>query len=389
MNQALKNSGKPKLCFVVSAPMTTVAFLNGHIDYLSSDYEVTVVCNFDGTEKDISKNSSLKNIRVTRNFSPISDLKAVYNLARFLRKGEFLIVHSITPKAGLVSALSGWFAKIPVRIHWFTGQVWVLKSGIQRWVLKSLDRLVVKLNTSLLVDSRSQLDFLVEQGVINSTKAQVLGWGSVCGVDTVRFRPSPETKAATRVELGIFDPNALIILFLGRLTRDKGIDILLQAFSSQTLRQDSYLLMVGPDEENYLARIPEKLGKRLENFRYIPFTTGAEKYMAASDIFCFPSLREGFGLAIIEAGSSGLPVVASRIYGITDSVEEGETGILFQSGSVDELIQGLNCLLRSPGSRLEMGTQARIRAQNLWRIQLLQKSLSDHYAMQILQSGRK
>jgi glycosyltransferase involved in cell wall biosynthesis len=178
-------------------------------------------------------------------------------------------------------------------------------------------------------------------------------------------------------------------LFVGRLNHDKGVDTLLQAFSSQTIQQNSYLLLVGPDEENYIARIPELLGERLENFRYIPFTTEPEKYMAASDIFCLPSLREGFGLAIIEAGSSGLPSVASRIYGITDSVKEGETGLLIKPGSVDELIGGLTYLLKNPGFRLEMGANARKRVQNLWQIQLLQKSLSDYYAIQVALSGRK
>jgi len=380
---------KPRLCFVVSVPMTAAAFLNGHIDYLSGDYEITVVCNFDGTERDISKNARLKNIRIAREISPISDLGAVYSLARFLKKGNFQMVHSVTPKAGLITAIAGRLAKTPVRIHWFTGQVWVLKSGVQRWALKNLDRLVAWLTTSVLVDSPSQRDFLIEQGVIEPAKSQVLGSGSIAGVDTDRFRPTPEARVVTRAELGILDPNALIILFLGRLTQDKGIDTLLQAFSSQTIQQDSYLLLVGPDEQNYIARIPKVLGERQENFRYIPFTTEPEKYMAASDIFCLPSLREGFGLAIIEAGSSGLPSVASRIYGVTDSVKEGETGLFIQPGSIDELIGALNCLLKNPGSRLEMGAQARKRVQNLWRIELLQKSLSDYYSIQVALSGRK
>ena len=369
--------------------MTAVAFLNGHIDYLSSDYEVAVVCNFDGTERDVSKNALLKDIRIARKFAPISDLGAVYSLARFLKKSDFQIVHSVTPKAGLITAIAGRLAKTPIRIHWFTGQVWVVKSGIQRWLLKNLDRLVAWLTTSVLVDSPSQRNFLIEQGIINPIKAQVLESGSIAGVDTDRFRPNPEMRVATRAELGIEDPNAPIILFVGRLNHDKGIDTLLQAFSSQEIQHGSYLLLVGPDEGKYIPQIPKVLGERLENFRYIPFTTEPEKYMAASDIFCLPSLREGFGLVIIEAGSSGLPSVASRIYGITDSIIDGETGMLIQSGSIDELIQALNCLLRSPSSRLEMGTQARERVQYLWRIDLLQKSLSDYYSMHVTQSERK
>jgi glycosyltransferase involved in cell wall biosynthesis len=370
---------KPGLCFVVSVPMTAVAFLNGHIDYLSSDYEITVVCNFDGDEKNISKNARLKNIRIARKISPISDLGAVYNLARFLKKGDFQIVHSVTPKAGLITALAGWFAKTPIKIHWFTGQVWVLKSGIQRLALKNLDRLVAKLDTSILVDSPSQRDFLIVQRVINPTKSQVLGSGSIAGVDTDRFRPNPKMRVTTRAELGISDPNALIILFLGRLTHDKGIDTLLQAFSSQTIQQDSYLLLVGSDEENYITRIPKALGERLENFRYIPFTTEPEKYMAASDIFCLPSLREGFGLVAIEAGSSGLASVASRIYGITDAIQDGETGILSSPGDVNALTKSLNQILENQELRISLGSAARERVKKNWTRSQLQQALKDHY----------
>ena len=371
---------KPELCFVVSAPMTAVAFLNGHIDYLSSDYEITVVCNFDGTEKDISKNASLKNIRIARKISPISDLRAVYSLARFLKKGNFQIVHSVTPKAGLITAMAGWLAKTPIRIHWFTGQVWVLKSGIQRWLLKNLDRLVAKLNTSVLVDSPSQRDFLIEQGVISPTKSQVLGSGSIAGVDTERFRPNPEVRVVTRAELGIEDPNATIILFVGRLNHDKGVDTLLQAFSSQTIQQNSYLLLVGPDEENYIPRIPELLGERQEYFRYVPFTAEPEKYMASSDIFCLPSLREGFGLSVIEASACGLPVIAANIYGVQDAVREAETGVLIDATTATQLASTIRVFVDNPTGRTSMGLAGRIYVQRCFESTEVQRLLRDYYS---------
>jgi glycosyltransferase involved in cell wall biosynthesis len=370
---------KPGLCFVVSVPMTAVAFLNGHIDYLSSDYEITVVCNFDGTEKDISKNAQLKNIRIARMISAISDLRAVYSLARFLKKGNFQIVHSVTPKAGLITAMAGWLAKTPIRIHWFTGQVWVLKSGIQRWLLNKLDRLIAKLNTSVLVDSPSQRDFLIEQRVINPTKAHVLGSGSIAGVDTERFRPNPEVRVVTRAELGIEDPNAPIILFVGRLNHDKGIDTLLQAFSSQTIQQNSYLLLVGPDEENYTPRIPELLGERLENFRYIPFTAEPERYMASSDIFCLPSLREGFGLSVIEASACELPVIATNIYGVKDAVRDRETGILLPVTDPKQFASTISELSNNRTLMADMGLKGRIFVQENFESANLQKHLAAYY----------
>jgi glycosyltransferase involved in cell wall biosynthesis len=379
---------RPRLCFVVSAPITAVSFLNGHIDYLSSDFEVTVVCNFDGTEKYISKNASLENIRIVRDVAPLSDLQAIYKLMRFLKKGRFQIVQSVTPKAGLITAFSGWLARTPHRIHWFTGQVWVLKSGFQRWVFKSLDRLVAKLNTSSLVDSPSQSDFLIEQRVVNPAKAQVLGSGSIAGVDTRRFRPNPETRVVTRAELGISDPDAIVILFVGRLNHDKGIDILLRAFSSAAPRLDSYLLLVGPDEENYIPRIPELLGARWEFFRHVPFTTEPEKYMAAADIFCLPSLREGFGLSLIEASSCGLPLIASNIYGIRDAIRDCKTGVLFDGSITNQFSHSFNELTRNRKLMTQMGLMGRVFVQQNFESTDLQKLLTEYYVGLIQNSWR-
>jgi glycosyltransferase involved in cell wall biosynthesis len=371
---------KQKLCFVVSAPMTAVAFLNGHIDYLSSDYEVAVVCNFDGTEKDISKNALLKNIRIAREISPFSDLKAVYTLTRFLKKENFQIVHSVTPKAGLITALAGWLAKVPIRIHWFTGQVWVLKSGIVRWVFKSLDQLVARINTSVLVDSPSQRLFLIEQGVIQSAKSQVIGSGSIAGVDTEKFQPNLEMRTVTRAELGIGDPNLPIVLFMGRLNHDKGIDSLLEAFSNRAIFPDAFLLLVGPDEEDYLSRIPELLSERQEYFRHIPYTTEPEKYMAAADIFCLLSLREGFGLSVIEASSCALPVIASDIYGVQDAVKNGETGFLIDAADSTQIASAVRVLINDPKSQISMGVAGRIYVQQSFESAEIQRLLHGYYS---------
>jgi glycosyltransferase involved in cell wall biosynthesis len=370
---------KAKLCFVVSAPMTVIAFLNDHIDYLSTDFEITVVCKFDGDENMISNNAALENIEISRKVSLISDLKSIYQLTRFLRKNNFLIVHSLTPKAGLIAAISGWLAHTPIRVHWFTGQIWVLKSGVQRMLLKSLDRIVAAVNTSLLVDSPSQRDFLIEQGIVTAKKSQVLGSGSISGVNSKRFRPNPQAKNRIRFELGITDPNALIILFLGRLNPDKGIDTLLAAFNHTQIPPNCYLLLVGPDEANYLARVPAILGSKQNRFRHVPQILNPEDYMAASDILCLPSLREGFGLVLIEAAACGLPAIASRIYGITDALVDGETGLLFEPSDSIELRLKLATLLANTRQRKEMGRRARRNAGFRWDQQELHARLTKFY----------
>jgi glycosyltransferase involved in cell wall biosynthesis len=373
---------RTKICFVVSAPMTAVVFLNSHIAYLSDDFDVTVVCNFDGIQDKISNVAQLKNCQISREISPISDVKAVYNLTRFLKKGNFQIVHSVTPKAGFLAALAGWLARSPIRIHWFTGQVWVLKSGLERSLFKNLDRIIVRLNTSVLVDSLGQREFLIEQRVVKQANSQVLGEGSIAGVNTNRFRPNLEMRAATRAELGISDPNKIVILFVGRINHDKGLSTLMEAFQSQVvqaIQPRPILMVVGPDEHNYISQIQGLLGQQLENFRYISFTNHPEKYMMASDIFCLPSLREGFGLSVIEASACELPVIATNIYGVQDAVKDGETGVLFDAGSVTELASAIRDLANNQAARTSMGVAGRIHAQRNFEASQVQKKLRDYY----------
>ena len=369
-----------KLCFVVSAPMTAVVFLNGHIDHLADQFEITVVCNFDGSESQVSQNATLKNIKITRPISPVTDLLAIWRLNRYLRQERFEIVHSVTPKAGLVTAVSGWLARIPIRIHWFTGQVWVLAKGPKRWLLRSLDKLIARLDTDILIDSSSQRDFLLKERVVCRRKSQVLGNGSIAGVDTSRFRPSPEVKECVRKELGIHGSHEMVIVFLGRIHNDKGVNTLFEAFRSNLLHGDPYLILVGPDEAGLGSNLKEKLGPRLQKFRHIPFTNVPENFLAAADIFCLPSLREGFGLSILEAGAVALPSVATRIYGITDAVEENYTGFLVSPGDADDLVTALNALLTDPEKRLRMGLEARKRVETLWKSTVVQEELSRFYS---------
>jgi glycosyltransferase involved in cell wall biosynthesis len=353
-----KENRMPKLCYVVSAPMTATAFLNGHIDYLADDFDITVVCKFDGSESRISQNADVRDIKIMRTISPINDAVAIWRLRRLLRQEDFQIVHSVTPKAGLISAISGWLARTPVRIHWFTGQVWVLSRGTRRRIMMNLDKLIAHLNTRVLVDSLIQRKFLIQKGVITATKSQVLGSGSIAGVDTSRFRPDPEIRGTVRQELEISDDDAKIIIFIGRLTSDKGIDQLLRVFSSGNLAANPYLLLVGQDENNYVTRLNTILGSSYKRIRYVPHTEEPQRYLSGSDIFCLPSLREGFGLSVIEAGACGLPAVVSDIYGLQSSIIDGETGFFFSPESDDDLIVKLNKLISNEDLRSQMGSKA-------------------------------
>ncbi len=356
-----------------------MVFLLDQIAALSRRYEVTVVANT--RNRDFLNAMGIKAnvfpVCIERRIAPISDIKALFSLLYLFKRENFAIIHSVTPKAGLLSMTAGFLAGVPSRVHTFTGQVWVTSSGMKRWFLKRMDKVLAALATNILVDSYSQREFLVEHGIVSNEKSRVLGKGSISGVDTDRFRPDPRARLKTRGRLGIRDDD-IVLLYLGRLNRDKGVLDLAKAFSVVCAAHHGnlHLLVVGPDEENIRDSIITPYPNRVH---FIEYTHEAERYIASADIFCLPSYREGFGSVIIEAASAGIPSVGSRIYGITDAIEEGVTGLLHDAGDVNQLAVRLRQLVDDPGLRRKMGENARLWAQRNFSKDMLTSAMLDYY----------
>lgn len=352
------------LCYVVSSEMTVETFLRGHIAAALGEYDVSVVANTTDREflSRMGLGATLLPVPIERRLAPGSDLYSLWRLYRLFRRHRFDLVHSVSPKAGLLAMLAAWLARVPRRVHSFTGQVWVTRRGWRRLLLKLADRILAALTTQALVDSPSQRDFLVSEGILRADKAKVIGKGSICGVDTSRFRPDSLARFDVRESLGI-DAGATVLIFLGRLNRDKGVLDLATAFARLAARfPDARLVLVGPDEEGLSPRIAEICSAVAGRVQHVDFTRQPERFLAAADIFCLPSYREGFGMVVIEAGAAGLPTVASCIYGITDAVAEGETGLLHPPGDVVAIEAALVQLIGNAAQRVAMGEHARRRA---------------------------
>ena len=370
-----------KIAIVVASEMTVKAFMREHIAALAQRYSLTIIVNTEDPQflDKLGIGAQLIGVPIARKISPFADLRALLRLGRILRNGKFDLVHSVTPKAGLIAAIAGHLAGVPRRLHTFTGQVWVTRHGAMRAMLKAADRLIARLSTHVLVDSFSQRDFLVAQGIVSLTKTSVLGQGSISGVNTARFRPDREARQRLRKGLGINEGETLF-LFLGRLKRDKGVLDLARAFAASGARRpDTHLLLVGPDEENLGGQARELAGDCASRLHCSGYTDSPEDFYASADVFCLPSYREGFGSAVLEAAAAGLPSIGSRIYGITDAIVEGRTGLLFEPGNFLELADKMNSLASDPGLRARMGTQARKRALRDFPASVLTAALLDFY----------
>ncbi len=324
----MMSEGKKKICVVVSAPMTAVVFLRDQLRALSEIYELWVVANApDGAFlKEVGVDARFYPIPIQRKISPKADLLALGKLLRFFWREKFELVHSVTPKAGLLAMLAAFGARVPWRVHTFTGQVWANKRGAAREFLRWMDAGIAFFASRVLVDSKSQREFLVANGVVSEKKSQVLGSGSISGVDARRFVFDPVVRERVRKEYGIGE-GEFVFLYVGRLNRDKGIPELVEAFGRVAEEIPCVkLLVVGPDEEGMEARMKESLYR--EKVVRVGYTKKPEDFMVAGDAFVLPSHREGFGSTVIEAAAVGLPAIATRIYGLTDAVEDGVTGVL-------------------------------------------------------------
>ena len=353
---------KKKICLVVSSPMTVNAFLQQPIRHLCQDYDVHVALNLESGEslRGLEEMVTILPVAIERKIAPWRDLLALWQMILLFRRHQFKLVHSVTPKAGLLAMLASRLAGVDIRIHTFTGQVWVTRTGLARQILKGMDRLIAQLGTYALVDSASQRQFLLDEGVLTESGSGVLAQGSISGVDTMRFCPNAEARQRIRGELGIAE-GATVFLFLGRLNRDKGVLDLAAAFAGLKDGR-SHLLVVGPDEENISQQMMALTRHCRERVHFVGFALKPEEYMAASDVLCLPSYREGFGSVVIEAAAVGIPAIGSRIYGVVDAIQEGHSGLLFEARDVPGLRAAMEAMSGDDGLRLQFGKQSRERA---------------------------
>lgn len=335
---------RKKICFVVSSPITVKAFLMKHIEYLSEYYDIYLVANFQDSDMEIQSQyiKQIKNVSITRGVSVFRDLRTIVALKQHFVKEQFHAVHSVTPKAGLVGMIASRWVGVKVRTHIFTGQVWHTRKGVFKRLLKALDRLIVWCATDILVDGESQRKFLVENGIVTESASQVLGKGSISGVDTSKFNPNTDLYLKSREALGL--NKEVVFLFLGRLNHDKGILDLVNAFLRlNSFYSETRLVLVGPDEENMLNRIREiSLNERIIIYGA---TSKPQDVLQMADVFCLPSYREGFGTSVIEASLLEKPVICSDTYGLMETIVDNETGLRHRVADINSLFEQMEKMM--------------------------------------------
>lgn len=326
-------------------PGTAKSFLIEPFKLLSQHYDIYLVANIKESDNLSDLNiAGYKSIPIERRPNIVTDIKALFMLVKYFKEQKFTSVHSLTKKASLLTSIAGRTAKVPYRLHHFTGQMWCVMRGFRKWFYKQMDAFIVWSDTHMLVDGYSQKEYLEQNGILKPEQATVLGKGSICGININRFCKNPEARLRIRAELGLSD-NRIVYIFLGRLKREKGAYELFRAFNNVVLKcPNAVLLIVGADEEHCMDRLYEYPNlKKNENLIYYGITKKPEDLYNAADVYVLPTYREGFGLSILEASSTGLPVITTDTYGVRDSIIDKETGLRCKTYDTTSL---QNCMMQ-------------------------------------------
>ena len=343
---------KIKLIRITTVPISLEKLLENQLRFMKRFFEVTAVSSDDHRLQQFGKEQGVDTFHVdlTRKITPIKDLKAVVKLYKFLKKETPSIVHTHTPKAGIVGMLASKLAGVPIRMHTVAGLPLMETSGVKRTVLNTVEKLTYYCATNVYPNSKGLKEFIIKEKLTSKNKLKILGNGSSNGIDTTHFSPNQVSdieKRQLRNELNI-TKNDFVFVFVGRLVGDKGINELVQAFTEiSKTHTNSKLLLVGPLETDLDPLLPNTLNeiKKNEAIIYAGFQTDVRPYLAISDVLVFPSYREGFPNVVMQAGAMGLPSIVTDINGCNEIIQSGVNGIIIPVKDVQAIYDAMEKLV--------------------------------------------
>jgi len=380
-----------KLIRITTVPISFKVLLKGQLRFMASNgFDVKGVSSEGEELKEVRENEGIvmEAINMSRKITPFQDLKSLWKMWNFLRKEKPQIVHTHTPKAGIIGMLAARLAGVPHRLHTVAGLPLMEATGIKRKILNFVEKLTYSSATRVYPNSKGLYDFILQNNFTQSNKLKIIANGSSNGINTTFFslaQVSEIERVTLREKLNI-QPDDFVFVFVGRIVSDKGINELIKAFSElQTAENNELtgikLLLVGGLESDLDPLNPETLAEINQNKDLISagFQQDVRPFFAISDALVFPSYREGFPNVVMQAGAMGLPSIVSDINGCNEIIVEGENGLIIPPKNVEKLKEKMLTLARDKNLYIKLKENSRRMIENRYEQSVVWKALLEEY----------
>ncbi len=380
-----------KLIRITTVPISFKVLLKGQLRFMASNgFDVKGVSSEGEELREVHENEGIvmEAINMSRKITPFQDLKSLWEMWNFLRKEKPQIVHTHTPKAGIIGMLAARLAGVPHRLHTVAGLPLMEATGIKRKILNFVEKLTYSSATRVYPNSKGLYDFILQNNFTQSNKLKIIANGSSNGINTTFFSPDQVTeleRVAFREKLNI-QPDDFVFVFVGRIVSDKGINELIKAFSELKTAENNELtsiklLLVGGLESDLDPLHPETLAEINHNKDIISagFQQDVRPFFAISDALVFPSYREGFPNVVMQAGAMGLPSIVSDINGCNEIIVEGENGLIIPSKNVEKLKEKMLTLARDKNLYIKLKENSRRMIENRYEQFVVWKALLEEY----------
>ena len=379
-----------KLIRITTVPLSLKVLLKGQLRFMASNgFDVKGVSSEGEELREVHENEGIavEAITMSRKITPFQDLKSLWEMWNFLRKEKPQIVHTHTPKAGIIGMLAARLAGVPHRLHTVAGLPLMEAIGTKRKILNFVEKLTYSSATRVYPNSKGLYDFILQNNFTQSNKLKIIANGSSNGIDTTFFSPAQvtETERVTLREKLNIQPDDFVFVFVGRIVSDKGINELIKAFSElQTVENKPAgikLLLVGGLENDLDPLNPETLAEINQNKDIISvgFQQDVRSFFAIADALVFPSYREGFPNVVMQAGAMGLPSIVSDINGCNEIIIEGENGLIIPSKNVEKLKEKMLTLAKDKNLYTKLKGNSRRMIENRYEQSVVWNALLKEY----------
>jgi len=381
-----------QLIRITTVPLSLDKLLEGQLRWMGNHFQVTAISSDAGYLKRIGEREGVAThvLEMTRKITPFRDVWAVFQLTLYLLKNKPDLVHTHTPKAGIIGMLAAKLAGVPLRLHTVAGLPLMEAGGWKRKLLDFVEQLTYACATGVYPNSKGLEAFIVANRYTKKEKVKVIAHGSTNGINTTYFNPEHYSllqKQAIRNDLGIQE-NDFVFVFVGRLVGDKGINELVEAFT-QLPTPHSKLLLVGPYETELDPLHPTTLAA-IETHPHIisvGFQADVRPYYALSDCLVFPSYREGFPNVVLQAGAMGLPSIVTDINGCNEIITEGINGTIIPPKDSAALQQAMTKMVADAVWRCSLQQNARTSITSRYEQEVVWEALLAEYQRLLAISG--